>query len=64
MSILKQKIENENFRINGWKQYLFVQKNSLGGRPKIYVSRNILMYLLSIRIHNSEIAKILYEYRN
>ena len=63
-SILKQKIENENFSIDGWKQHLFTQRNSVSGRPKTCVDRNILVYLLSIGMNNSEIAKIFHVHRN
>ena len=63
-SILKQKIENENFRMDGWKQHLLTQKNSLGGRPKICINRNILVCLLSIGMSNSEIARIFHAHRN
>ena len=50
--------------MDGWKQHLFAKKNALGGRPKICVNRNILVYLLSIGMNNSEIAKIFHVHRN
>ena len=57
-SALKQKNENENFRMDGWKQY------SLCSRPKTCANRNSLVCLLSIGMNNSEIAKIFHVHRN
>ena len=61
-SILRQIYENDNFVLDGYKQYIFYENTD--GRPKKCVNQAILTYLISIDLNNTEISKLFHVHRN